>query len=86
MITPKEKFIKILQVLIVFIAIDFIASSFMKLNSTIGVVLYMLSGSLIVIYGFYLLKKKDNYTLKIFFYVIILLGILKIFLKVIDNI
>lgn len=86
MITIKEKFIKILQVLIVFIAINFIASSFMKLNNTMGAVLYMLFGSLIIIYGFYLLKKKDNYLLKIFFYFIILIGILNVFLRVTNNI
>ena len=84
--TKKEKIIKILQVLIVFIAIDFIASSLVKIPGLLGTISYLFSGALIIIYGFYLHKKKDDYLLKTFFYFIIIFGFLKIFLIAIDNI
>ena len=86
MIIKKEKFLKIAQVLLVFIVIDFVSSSLMKINGLMGIALYMLSGALIILYGLFLLKKKDVFILKTYFYFIILLGLIKIFLRIISNI
>jgi len=68
MLTKKEKMAKIIQVIIVFIAIDFIASIFQNINGMFGILPYLFFGSLIFVYGFYLLKKKDDYMLKTYFY------------------
>lgn len=85
MLTTKEKIIKIIQLLVVIIVVDFIASSFLKLSSLLGTVGYLLSYSLIIIYGLYLLRKKDDFLLKFYFYAIIILGVAPLLLRIINN-
>lgn len=85
MITKKEKLIKIGLIIIVFIVVDFIASTLVKLDNLLGYLGYLLSYSIIIFYGLYLLKKKDDFALKSYFYIIIILSAFTILSKAINN-
>jgi hypothetical protein len=71
--TGKTK--KIVEVFLIFFIIDYIAGILIK-NS--NVFLYLLLPAILMAYGLYLVKRKDFYALKVYFYLIILSGLLKI--------
>jgi len=85
MLITKDKVIKIVLIIIVFIIVDVIASSFYKLGNITGAIGYLLSYSMVLVYGLYLVKNKDDFAIKSFFYIVLILSVLNILARVIDN-
>ena len=75
------KILKIIYIIIFFLAVDFLATFLTKIDNNLAPIFYLLSGLLIILLGFYFLKRKDVYSLKIYFFLIITLEIINIFYR-----
>ena len=85
MLTKKEGIFKISQVLFAFVAVDFLASILSKKQDVISAIPGFLSYSLILFYGLYIAKRKEDLQLKTFFFVIIIFGVFSLISRAISN-
>lgn len=79
----KQSTKKILEVLVVYlilaIPLFIFESTFLLMWGA------TLSGLLLILYGFILLKKKDFFALKIYFYILIIFKLLSIIMRIFDK-
>jgi hypothetical protein len=83
MLSTKDKIIKIGLTILVFLMAGYLGSALvLRLEGLAGYLVLFLSGSIIIVYGLYLLKRKDDYALKSYFYTIIVISIINITSKI----